>query len=67
MQSTEWGEEENFWKAATAEGYDAVLDVPSPTSLAEYVIPTSFAAWSYQGLSDVDQIRAVYVSFATGY
>ena len=28
VQSTEWGEEEDFWKAATAEGDGSVLAVP---------------------------------------
>ena len=65
VQSTEWGEEEDFRKAATAEGDGSVLAVPSLVSLAASVVPTSFAAWAYQGPSDPDQIRAVYVSFAT--
>ena len=49
-QTTERGEEEEFWEAEAAKEDDAVLIAPASISLDVSVSPTIFAAcWATQG------------------
>ena len=63
-QSTERGEEEDFWVESAAEGGVAMLFVPAHVSPAPSVRPNSSVAWEAQGPANAEQIRAVYSLFA---